>query len=190
MLQRVSQPPPSGTSLRLSGNAIDALAKPKSGAAAGMPALAIVTGNFASAIDGDRLRRRGNPPPGSHTAALSCICARGFRPRCRHRQPWMSNEQTGSPPSSIALEIYPYDNGRTLKPAGAEEQSERVPCVTGNVLEGSSNLNTLIRPDAAAVGRSLFVQYLASVQRQCMTSGHEQRACHRDSHADVAQRAQ
>ena len=65
----------------------------------------------------------------------------------------MSNEQTGSPPSSIALEIYPYDNGRTLKIGAVAEGilATRL-CVTGNVLEGSSNLNTLIRPDAAAVG--------------------------------------
>ena len=102
-------------SLRLSGNAIDALAKPKSGAAAGMPALAIVTGNFASAIDGgpgfvvaeNRLQAR---TPLHYPASVLAVSG-----RVAVTGNLMSNEQTGSPPSSIALEIYPYDNGRTLK---------------------------------------------------------------------------
>lgn len=140
-------------SLRLSGNAIDALAKPKSGAAAGMPALAIVTGNFASAIDGgpgfvvaeNRLQAR---TPLHYPASVLAVSG-----RVAVTGNLMSNEQTGSPPSSIALEIYPYDNGRTLKiGAVAEGILATCLCVTGNVLEGSSNLNTLIRPDAAAVG--------------------------------------
>jgi hypothetical protein len=141
-----------GASLRVAGNVVAALAGASSGApAGGMPALAIVTGTFASALDvgpgfvvaENRLQARTPPQyPASVLAVSGRLAVTGNL---------MSNEQTGSPPSSVALAIYPYDDG-----SGDNKINIPAPrlCVTGNVLEGSSNLNVLIRPDAASLNLS------------------------------------
>ena len=147
------QPPSSfgSGSLRVSGNAIDALAKPKSDVAGGMPALAIVTGKFDSAVDvgpgfvvaENRLQAR---TPLEYPASVFAVSG-----RLAVSGNLMSNEPKGDA-SGIALAIYPYDNHGMVKIGGVVENipATRL-CVTGNVLEGSSNLKALIRPDTNAL---------------------------------------
>ena len=135
-----------GGTVHVTGNAVAALA----GAAAGtledgMPALALVTGVFTSAVDtgpgfvvaDNRLQAR-TPLP--YPAAVMAISG-----RLAVTGNLISNEQSGSPPTSSSLVIYPDNNGGVVK---GDPQATRI-CVTGNVLEGATNLNLLIRPDGA-----------------------------------------
>jgi hypothetical protein len=151
-------------SLRVSGNAVAALAGAGTdGQAGGMPALAIVNGALSGptvdvgpglVVAENRLQAR-TPPlyPASVLAVSGRLAVTG---NLMSNEPAVSFASTGvantglantGVPSTVALAIYPYDNiltGKEIQPRGL--------CVTGNVLEGSSNLNILIRPDAGAVG--------------------------------------
>jgi hypothetical protein len=135
-----------GGTVHVTGNAVAALAGAATGALEdGMPALALVTGVFTSAVDTgpgfvvaeNRLQAR-TPLP--YPAAVMAISG-----RLTATGNLISNEQIGSPPTSTSLVIYPDNNGGLIK---GEPPATRI-CVTGNVLEGLSNLNLLLRPDGA-----------------------------------------
>jgi hypothetical protein len=138
--------PEGGTTLRVTGNTVAALGAAATGLAWGTPALAAVSGTYTSAIDigpslivaDNRLQGRTHLP---YPAAMLAISG-----RLAVTGNLISNEQLGSPPASISLEILPNDDA-----GGATQASISAPriVVTGNVLEGTSNLALLIRTDAA-----------------------------------------
>jgi len=138
--------PEGGTTLRVTGNTVAALGAAATGAAWGTPALAAVSATYLSAVDvgpslivaDNRLQGRTQLP---YPAAVLAISG-----RLAVTGNLISNEQLGSPPASLSLEIFPYDDGG----AGVQTSisAPRI-VVTGNVLEGTSNLSALIRTDAA-----------------------------------------
>jgi hypothetical protein len=146
--QPVFAAPEGGTTVRVTGNTVAALGALASGAAWGTPALAVVTGTYVSAVDigpslivtDNRLQSRTQL---SYPAAVLAISG-----RLAATGNLISNEQLGSPPTSTSLEIFPNDNGGT-----GVQTSIAAPriVVTGNVLEGTSNLSVLLRTDAAGL---------------------------------------
>jgi Family of unknown function (DUF6519) len=135
-----------GGTVHVTGNAVAALAGAAGGVAEdGMPALALVTGVFTSAVDtgpgfvvADNRLQACAPLP--YPAAVLAISG-----RLAATGNLISNAQPASPPTSVSLMIYPDNNGGLLK---GDLPATRI-CVTGNVLEGVSNLSLLIRPDGA-----------------------------------------
>jgi hypothetical protein len=144
--------PAGGVSLQVTGNNVAALAGGLSTAAAnaapwGAPALAVVTGNFASGVDvgpgmviaNNRLQAR---TPASYPAVVLAVSG-----RVAATGNLISAEQSASPPGTgTALAIYPQNNENSIQGTIAVARL----CVTGNVLEGASNLGQLIRADAQA----------------------------------------
>jgi hypothetical protein len=137
--------PEGGTTVRVTGNTIAALGPAATAVALGTPALAAVSGTYTSAIDvGPSLivadnRLQGSTPL-SYPAAVLAVSG-----RMAVTGNLISNEQTGSPPFSVSLEIFPDDMGGNLRVTTVN--APRI-VVTGNVLEGNSNLAQLIRTDA------------------------------------------
>jgi hypothetical protein len=146
--QPVFASPEGGTTVRVTGNTVAALGALASGAAWGTPALAAVSGTYVSAVDvgpslivaDNRLQSR------TYLAYPAAVLAVSGRLAVTGNL--ISNEQLGSPPTSTSLEIFPNDDG------GSGVQTS-IPAprivVTGNVLEGTSNLSVLLRADAAGL---------------------------------------
>jgi hypothetical protein len=151
--------PPAGGTLRVTGNNVGTVERLGGAADDGMPALAIVTGTFQLATDigpgfivaENRLQARTLP-------AYPC-CVLALTGRLTVTGNLISNEQVGSPPrAAVSLVIYPDNNLDRV----AEIPAPRI-CVTGNVLEGTSNLAALLRTDAGLLaGLNTWVPFNAS----------------------------
>ena len=139
--------PAGGYTLRVTGNTVAALAGFAAGALpSAPPALAIVTDTYVAGIDTgpgvlvgeNRVQARTLPNyPAAALAVGSRLTVTGNL---------VSNELTGSPPASVSLQVFPNGGGGV----GNGSPAPRV-CVTGNVLEGASNLGLLFRTDAANI---------------------------------------
>ena len=138
--------PEGGTTLRVTGNTVAALGPAASGLAWGTPALAVVSATYTSAVDiGPSLLVADNRLQGRTTSAYPAAVL-AISGRLSATGNLISNEPSGSPPTAISLEIFPNDDGG----AGVATSitAPRI-VVTGNVLEGTSNLSALLRTDAA-----------------------------------------
>ena len=140
-----------GATMRIAANSLGALA----GLAAGAPplappALAVVTDTYLSAVDtgpgliveANRVQAR---TLSNYPAAVLAVAGRlGVTGNL------ISNEPSGSPPAGLSLQIFPDG----LAGTGSGSPAPRI-CVTGNVLEGASNLGTLLRTDATGLPQGL-----------------------------------